>query len=464
MTTSDPLSVAADFARRYLAGIAARPVGSRATPAEMTAALGGPLPEEGVDPGQVVAELARAADAGIVASGGPRYFGFVVGGSLPAAVGADWLTSVWDQNAGLYVLGPAAAVVEDVAAGWLLSLFGLPATASVGFVTGCQMANATCLAAARNAVLRREGWDVEQRGLFGAPEIEVIVGAEAHVTIFTALRLLGMGAARVRAVAVDGQGRMRPDALREAITGTAGPAIVCAQLGNVNTGACDPLEEIAPLARARGAWLHVDGAFGLWAATSPRRRGLTAGAALADSWATDAHKWLNVPYDSGIAIVADPAAHRAATAATAAYLVKGGDGRRDAEDWTPEFSRRARGFPVYAALRSLGRRGVGSLVDRCCELAEQMAGRLRAAPGVAVLNEVVLNQVLVRFTPLFPVGGDADAFTDAVIARVQEEGTCWLGGTTWRGSRAMRVSVSNWSTTAADVERSAAAILKAARG
>jgi len=464
MTTSDPLSVAADFARRYLAGIAARPVGSRATPAEMTAALGGPLPEEGVDPGQVVAELARAADAGIVASGGPRYFGFVVGGSLPAAVGADWLTSVWDQNAGLYVLGPAAAVVEDVAAGWLLSLFGLPATASVGFVTGCQMANATCLAAARNAVLRREGWDVEQRGLFGAPEIEVIVGAEAHVTIFTALRLLGMGAARVRAVAVDGQGRMRPEALREAITGAAGPAIVCAQLGNVNTGACDPLEEIAPLARARGAWLHVDGAFGLWAATSPRRRGLTAGAALADSWATDAHKWLNVPYDSGIAIVADPAAHRAATAATAAYLVKGGDGRRDAEDWTPEFSRRARGFPVYAALRSLGRRGVGSLVDRCCELAEQMAGRLRAAPGVAVLNEVVLNQVLVRFTPLFPVGGDADAFTDAVIARVQEEGTCWLGGTTWRGSRAMRVSVSNWSTTAADVERSAAAILKAARG
>jgi len=462
MTTSDPLSVAADFARRYLAGIAARPVGSRATPAEMTAALGGPLPEEGVDPGQVVAELARAADPGIVASGGPRYFGFVVGGSLPAAVGADWLTSVWDQNAGLYVLGPAAAVVEDVAAGWLLSLFGLPATASVGFVTGCQMANATCLAAARNAVLRRAGWDVEQRGLFGAPEVEVIVGAEAHVTIFTALRLLGMGAARVRAMAVDGQGRMRPDALREAITGASGPAIVCAQLGNVNTGACDPLEEIAPLARARGAWLHVDGAFGLWAATSPRRRGLTAGAALADSWATDAHKWLNVPYDSGIAIVADAAAHRAATAATAAYLVKGGDGRRDAEDWTPEFSRRARGFPVYAALRSLGRRGVASLVDRCCELAEQMAGLLRAAPGVQVLNEVVLNQVLVRFTP--PHGGDADAFTDAVIARVQEDGTCWLGGTTWRGSRAMRVSVSNWSTTAADVERSAAAILKAARG
>ena len=461
MSPSDPLTVAAEYARRYLASITERPVGSKATPAEMHAALGGPLPDDGVDAARVVAELARAADAGIVASGGPRYFGFVVGGSLPAAVGADWLTSVWDQNAGLYVLGPAAAAVEDVAAGWLLDLFGLPAAASVGFVTGCQMANATCLAAARGAVLRRAGWDVEQRGLFGAPEIDVIVGAEAHVTIFTALRLLGMGAARVRAVAVDGQGRMRPDALREATAGASGPAIICAQLGNVNTGACDPLEEIAPLARARGAWLHVDGAFGLWAATSPTRRRLTAGAALADSWATDAHKWLNVPYDSGIAIVADPAAHRAATAATAAYLVKGGDGRRDAEDWTPEFSRRARGFSVYAALRSLGRRGVAALVDRCCDLAKLMAERLRAAPGVEILNEVALNQVLVRFTP--PRGEDADGFIDKVIARVQADGTCWLGGTTWRGHRAMRVSVSNWSTTAADVERSAGAILKAAR-
>src|SRR5712691_7689834 len=466
MTTSDPLSVAAEAARRFLAGVADRPVGSAATPAELTAALGGPLPEDGVDAARVVADLARAADPGIVASAGPRYFGFVVGGSLPAAVGADWLTAAWDQNAGLYVLGPAAAVVEDVAAGWLLDLFGLPASASVGFVTGCQMANATCLAAARHAVLRRAGWDVEQRGLFGAPEIEVIVGAEAHVTIFTALRLLGLGAARVRTAAADEQGRMRPEALRDALAGGAaegggGPAIVCTQLGNVNTGACDPLEEIAPLAHGRGAWLHVDGPFGLWAAATPRYRHLTAGAALADSWATDAHKWLNVPYDSGVAIVADAAAHRAAFTATAAYLVKGGDGRRDAEDWTPEFSRRARGFPVYAALRSLGRRGVAALVDRCCDLARLMAERLRAVPGAEILNDVVLNQVLVRFRPA--AGGDPGAFTQAVIARVQQDGTCWLGGTTWRGSPAMRISVSNWSTTAADVERSAAASLKEAR-
>jgi len=462
MTTSDPLTVAADLARRYLAGVAARPVGSTATPAELTAALGGPLADDGADPAQVIADLARAADPGLVASAGPRYFGFVVGGSHPAAVGADWLTAAWDQNAGLYVLSPAAAVVEDVAAGWLLDLFGLPASASVGFVTGCQMANATCLAAARNAVLRRAGWDVEQRGLFGAPEIEVIVGGDAHVTIFTSLRLLGMGAGRVRTVAADDQGRMQPDALRDALAGGSAPAIVCAQVGNVSTGACDSLEAIAPLARARGAWLHVDGAFGLWAATSPRRRHLTAGASQADSWATDAHKWLNVPYDSGVAIVADPAAHRAALGASAAYLVKGSDGRRDAEDWTPEFSRRARGFPVYAALRALGRRGVAALVDRCCDLARLMADRLRAAPGVEILNDVVLNQVLVRFQP--SGGGDPGAFTQAVIARVQQDGTCWLGGTMWRGSPAMRISVSNWSTTAADVERSAAAILRAARG
>jgi len=464
MTTPDPLSVAAEAARRFLAGVADRPVGSAATPAELTAALGGPLPEDGVDAARVVADLARAADPGIVASAGPRYFGFVVGGSLPAAVGADWLTTAWDQNAGIYVLSPAAAVVEDVAAGWLLDLFGLPASASVGFVTGCQMANATCLAAARNAVLRRAGWDVEQRGLFGAPQIEVIVGGDAHVTIFTSLRLLGLGAARVRTVAADEQGRMRPDALRDALAGGTGggPAIVCAQLGNVNTGACDSLEEIAPLAHGRGAWLHVDGAFGLWAATSPRHRHLTAGAARADSWATDAHKWLNVPYDSGVAIVTDSAAHRAAFTATAAYLVKGGDGRRDAEDWTPEFSRRARGIPVYAALRSLGRRGVAALVDRCCDLARLMAERLRAVPGAEILNDVVLNQVLVRFRPA--AGGDAGAFTQAVITRVQQDGTCWLGGTTWHGAAAMRVSFSNWSTTAADVERSAEAILRAAAG
>lgn len=461
---SDPLAAldaAVRAARAYLAGLPARPVGARASLEELRAALGGPLPESGADAAQVVADLARNAEAGIVASAGPRYFGFVVGGSVPAALAADWLTSAWDQNAGIYVLSPAASVVEEVAIRWLLELFGLPPQSSLGFVTGCQMANATCLAAARHAVLRKAGWDVEQQGLYGAPEIDVIVGGEAHITIFAALRYLGLGAARVRAVAVDGQGRMRADRLREALAGTVGPAIVCAQAGNVNTGAFDPLDDIATITRARGAWLHVDGAFGLWAATSPKLRALTRGLERADSWATDAHKSLNVPYDNGIAIVADAQAHRAAMTSTAAYIVKAGDDRRDPDDWTPEFSRRARGFTVYAAIRALGKRGVVEMVERSCSEAREMADRLRKAPGVEVLNEVVYNQVLVRFHP--EGGGDPDAHTRGVIDRVQREGTCWLAGTTWQGKSAMRISVSGWSTSADDIARSADVILRATR-
>jgi len=457
----DVLDAAAHAARAYLSSVAARPVRARATIEELRAGLGGPLPERGQDATQVVTELARAADGGIVASAGPRYFGFVIGGSLPAALGAEWLTAAWDQNAGIYATSPAAAIVEEIAARWLLELLGLPGAASVGFVTGGQMANTTCLGAARHGVLRRAGWDVEQRGLYGAPEIEVIVGEEAHVTIYCALRHLGLGAARVRTVAVDRQGRIRPDGVREALERGTGPAIVCVQAGNVNTGACDPLEEIVAAARPRAAWVHVDGAFGLWAAASPAHRALLAGAPACDSWATDAHKWLNVPYDSGIAIVADSAAHRAAFTATAAYLEKAQDERRDPEDWTPEFSRRARGFAVYAALRSLGREGVAGLVDRCCDHARSMAERLRDA-GTEILNDVVLNQVLARFTP--PGGGDADAFTRGVVERVQRDGTCWLSGTTWQGKAAMRVSVSGWNTSPDDIARSAEAILRAARG
>jgi len=323
------------------------------------------------------------------------------------------------------------------------------------------MANFTCLAAARHAVLARAGWDVEECGLQGAPGVTVVVGDEAHATIFSALRFLGLGAGTARRVATDGQGRMRADALRDILGTCDGPTIVCAQAGNVNTGAFDPLEEIVALARARDAWLHVDGAFGLWAAASPAHRHLTTGVAGADSWASDGHKWLNVPYDSGFAIVADPAAHRAAMSIGAAYLVADDTGRRDALDWVPELSRRARGFPVYAALRALGRRGVAELVARCCTLARRMAEVLGAAPGVEILNDVVLNQVLVRFTP--PGGGDADAFTRTVIERVQEDGTCWLAGTTWHGRGAMRVSVCNWSTTAADIDRSAETILRLSR-
>jgi glutamate/tyrosine decarboxylase-like PLP-dependent enzyme len=449
------------LARGFLDGLAQRPVRARASLSELRAAFGQELGAEGVPPGQVVEDLARAAEPGLVASAGPRYFGFVIGGSLPAALAADWLTSAWDQNGGLYATSPAASVVEEVASRWLLDLLGLPQTASVGFVTGCQMANFVGLAAGRHALLARAGWNVEEDGLQGAPPIQVIVGAEAHVTIFSSLSLLGLGARCARRVATDGQGRLRPDALQRELAACDGPTLVCAQAGNVNTGAFDPMEEIAALAHARGAWLHVDGAFGLWAAASPERRGLVQGVALADSWATDAHKWLNVPYDCGLAMVADPVAHRAALLSRASYLVQTAGAERDPFDWTPEFSRRARGFTVYAALRSLGRRGVAELVDRCCRIAGRMAERLAAAPGVRVLNDVALNQVLVRFEP--PSGGDADAFTRAVIARVQQDGVCWLGGTRWHEQEAMRISVSGWATTEADADRSAEAILAAAR-
>jgi glutamate/tyrosine decarboxylase-like PLP-dependent enzyme len=447
----------AGLAGDFLATLPERKVFPGASADELRKALGGALPLDGEDPLRVVENLARAADAGMVASAGPRYFGFVVGGSLPAALAADWLVTAWDQDAGLYVLGPAAAVVEDVAAGWVLELLGLPRSASVGFVTGGQMANFTGLAAGRHAVLAAVGWDVEEQGLSGAPPVNVVVGAEAHVTVFSSLRMLGLGMGRALPVKADEQGRMRPDALKEALARLEGPTIVCAQAGNVNSGGFDPLDEITAIAHARGAWVHVDGAFGLWAAASESHRHLVRGADQADSWATDAHKWLNVPYDSGIAIVRDPAAHRTPMTLRAAYLQKGG-GERDASDWVPESSRRARGVPVYAALRSLGRQGVAGLVDRCCALASRMGQRLGAAPGVRILNDVVLNQVLVRFE-----NGreDGDALTKAVIAQVQRDGVCWMGGTRWHGQEAMRVSVSGWATTERDIDLSAEAVLSA---
>jgi glutamate/tyrosine decarboxylase-like PLP-dependent enzyme len=460
--TEDRLLVrVADLARHFLESLPQRPVGARADLSSLRRALGGPLSAEGADPVNVVEHLAAAADPGLVASAGPRYFGFVIGGSLPAALAADWLASAWDQDAGLYACGPAAAVVEEVAAGWLLDLLALPPTASVGLVTGGQMANFTGLAAARHAVLARAGWDVEEDGLTGAPAVNVVIGDEAHVTILTALRMLGLGSRRAVRVATDGQGRMRADELRRALAPLQGPTIVCAQAGNVNTGAFDPVGEIADATHERDGWVHVDGAFGLWAAASRELSHHTRGVERADSWATDGHKWLNVPYDCGIAIVRDPAAHKTAMTLRAAYLVQSTGAERDPQDWTPEFSRRARGFTVYAALKSLGRDGVASLVERCCRLARRMADRLAAAPGVRILNEVALNQVLVRFEPAGTA--DHDAFTKAVIARVQREGTCWMAGTRWHGMDAMRISVSNWSTADADIDRSAEAILAAAR-
>ena len=450
----------AGLARGFLETLPHRPVGARADLPSLRAALGGSLPAAGADPAAVIEHLAAAAEPGLVASAGPRYFGFVIGGSLPAALAADWLAAVWDQDAGLYACGPAAAVVEEVAAGWLLDLFALPPTASVGFVTGGQMANFTGLAAGRHAVLQRADWDVEEDGLAGAPAVNVMIGDEAHVTILTALRMLGLGSRRVVRVAADGQGRMRPDALRSALARLEGPTIVCAQVGNVNTGAFDPVGEISDIAHERNGWVHVDGAFGLWAATSPERRDLVRGVERADSWATDGHKWLNVPYDCGIAIVRDAAAHKTAMTGRASYLVQSSGTERDPQDWTPEFSRRARGFAVYAALKSLGRDGVTALVERCCRLARRMADRLAGGPGVRILNEVVLNQVLVRFEA---PGADADALTKAVVARVQREGTCWMAGSRWHGMDAMRISVSNWSTAEPDIDRSAEAILAAAR-
>jgi glutamate/tyrosine decarboxylase-like PLP-dependent enzyme len=459
----------ADLAADFLDGLDTRPVRASASHDELVASMGGELPERGEAAGEVVEHLATIADPGLIGSAGPRYFGFVIGGSLPSALAADWLTSAWDQNAGLYAIGPSASVAEEVAGGWLIDLFGLPPESSVGFSTGATMASFTALAAGRHRVLERTGWNVEEDGLIGAPDIAVVVGAEAHVTIHVSLQMLGLGRNRVHRVAADEQGRMRPDALRETLAGLRDrPVLVCAQSGNVNTGAFDPLPEIVVAVRELpNAWLHVDGAFGLWAAVSPELRGLTDGLADADSWTTDAHKWLNVPYDSGIAIVADAAAHHAAMTLGAAYYVETAGAERDPYNWVAESSRRARGFPIYAALRELGRDGLTEMIERCCAIARRMADGLRDAPGVTILNDVVLNQVLVRIAPPSSDGSAADpaavdAFTREVIAAVQADGTCWLGGTTWHGMAAMRISVSNWSTTEHDAELSIAAIRRCA--
>jgi glutamate/tyrosine decarboxylase-like PLP-dependent enzyme len=432
-----------------------RHVGGTATRAQLTAALGGALPSGGSDPSTVLEQLAAEVDAGLVASAGPRYFGFVTGGAVPVSVGAEWLAAAWDQNASLFVMSPPAAVLEDIVAGWLLELLGLPRGSGVGFVTGAQMANFTCLGAPRHQVLRRVGWIVETQGLQRAPRVRVIAGADAHVSVFGALRYLGFGSDEVELVASDHQGRMRPDALAAALGRDDGPTIVCAQAGNVNTGASDPLEAIVIAAHTRGAWVHVDGAFGLWAAAVPELRDQLRGVEQADSWATDAHKWLNVPYDSGLAIVADTAPHRAAMSLQASYLQRGGDEDRIGSDWVPESSRRARAIPLYALIRTLGRDGIAELVRRNCALARRMAARLRSEPGVSIVNEVVLNQVLAHFA--------SDAVTRGVIARVQSEGICWAGGASWRNQQVMRISVSNWSTTEADIDRSAAAMLRCYR-
>jgi glutamate/tyrosine decarboxylase-like PLP-dependent enzyme len=449
----ETLSIAA----AYLDGLPGRPVGARASVEELRKRLRAPLPSAGIDPATVIREMARDVDGGLVASAGPRYFGFVTGGSLPAALAADWLTSAWDQNAVLSIASPAAGVVEETVSEWILELLDLPRESSVGFVTGCQMANFTCLAAARHEVLKNAGWDVEASGLFGAPPVTVAAGEEAHATLFAALRMLGLGTARVIRVPADDQGRMDPSGLEKALRGVCGPAIVCLQAGNVNTGAFDPCKTLIPLARAKGAWVHVDGAFGLWGRLSPGLAAETAGIEHADSWATDAHKWLNVPYDSGIAIVKNEAAHRASMALSAPYYIAAPEEVRDPSQWVPESSRRARAFALYAAIRSLGREGLSEMVERHCRQARLMADLLREDPRIEIANEVVLNQVLVRF---LPEGDrvDTDAYNRKITALVQEEGTCWAGGSFWKGRAAMRISVSGWPTADEDIRVSAAAI------
>jgi len=442
------LDDAAARAKRYLATLDDRGVAPSPTALRALVSLDEPLPADPTDPAEVLARLDDIVSPATMAMAGRRFFGFVIGGSLPAALAANWLAAAWDQNAGLYAATPGVSHLESVALRWLNELFGLPAATEGAFVTGGTMANFTALAAARHHVLREAGWDVEADGLFNAPAVTVVVGEEAHPTLFKSLGLLGFGRNRVVRVPVDGQGRMRADRL-PALTG---PTIVCTQAGNVNTGAFDPVAEICARVDGRNAWIHVDGAFGLWARTAPSRQSLATGIELADSWATDAHKWLNVPYDSGLAFVKRPGVLPAAMAITAAYLPSV-SGHRTPSDFTPELSRRARGVEVWAALRSLGRSGVADLIERTCSHARLFAQRLGAA-GHEILNEVVLNQVLVSF-------GSPER-TERVIARIQQDGTCWCGTTFWQGRRAMRISVSSWATTAEDVERSAAAIVRCA--
>jgi glutamate/tyrosine decarboxylase-like PLP-dependent enzyme len=407
-----------------------------------------PLPEESTDPDEVLRILDEVGSPATLASPGGRFFGFVIGGTLPVTIAANWLAGAWDQNTGLYHITPCTATLEKVAAKWLLDVLGLPAGSGCGFVTGATVANFTALAAARHEVLKKTGWDVEADGLFGAPPITVMITQEAHPTLFKSLGLLGLGRTRVVKIPTDDQGRMRVDV----IPPISGPTIVCTQVGNINTGAFDPVGEICDLAHEAGAWIHVDGAFGLWAAAAPSRRSLTEGMERADSWATDAHKWLNVPYDSGLAFVRDPDALRAAMAITAEYLPTATE-HRNPSDYTPELSRKARGIEVWAALRCLGRKGVADMIERCCRHARRFAEGLGEA-DFEILNDVVLNQVLVSF-------GDPET-TNRVIRIIQEDGTCWCGGTEWHGRTAMRISVCSWATTDEDVERSLDSMLRAA--
>jgi glutamate/tyrosine decarboxylase-like PLP-dependent enzyme len=449
------LGLALEHALGHLENLDRLPVEATAGLEEVRSRLARELNATELPPEQVITELVRDVDGALIGSAGGRFFAWVVGGSLPAALAADWLTAAWEQNAGIYAAGPAAAVVEETAGAWLKDLLGIPATASFAFVTGCQMSHATCLAAARHALLERRGWDVERLGLYGAPAVRIFTSAERHGSLDRAVRFLGMGLDQIVQLPTDSQGKLVPEAVEEALAANGGaPAIVLLMAGDLHIGAYDSFDTIIPIARRYGAWVHVDGAFGLWAAASPRYRHLLSGAASADSWATDGHKWLNVPYDCGYAFVADPAAHRGAMSHREAYLAVSTAGR-DQMDWNPEWSRRARGFPTYAALRQLGRDGIAALVERCCDHARALVLGIGGLPAAEVVWEPVINQGLVRFLDPRPgaSAGDHDRRTDEVIGRILASGEAYFGGSTWRGRRVMRISVCNWQTTAGDVDR-----------
>jgi len=453
------LEVTLRHAQAYLAELGASPVGATADLATLRRRLGKPLAEHGVAPDAVIDELVADAGAGLLGSAGGRFFGWVLGGSLPAAIGADWLATIWDQNAALHACSPAAGVAEEVAGRWLQDLLRLPADSSFGFVTGCQMAHVTCLAAARHALLGAHGWDVEAQGLAGAPAVRILASDVHHGSIERAVALLGLGRQNITPLATDALGRVEPAQLARALAAAPQrPAIVVLQAGDICTGAFDDFATLIPMARRAGAWVHIDGAFGLWAAASPRYRHLVGGVEAAHSWATDGHKWLNVPFDCGYAFVADPPAHRAAVSHRASYLTHAADAR-DQLDWNPDWSRRARGFSTYAALRQLGRTGVAALVERCCDHAGALARGLGALPEAELITSPIINQALVRFRD--PRGGageaDHDRRTDQVIDAINATGEAFFSGATWRGRRVMRISVCNWRTNDDDVARAIAA-------
>jgi glutamate/tyrosine decarboxylase-like PLP-dependent enzyme len=460
MTQPNVLSAAADHAARYLEQLPSRPIAATASLAELRRRLGKPLPEAGLDAATVIDELVRDTEGGLMGSTSGRFFGWVIGGTLPAAIAADWLTSTWDQNAASNLTAPAEAVVEDVCGEWLKQLLGLPKAASFAFVTGCQMAHTTALAAARHKLLRDSGWDVEAAGLAGAPPLTILTTENRHESILRSARLLGVGTNAIKYVGTDNMGRLRPAALTDELQRLGGaPAVVWLQAGDLNTGVFDPFTEACAVAHAAKAWVHVDGAFGLWAATSTRHRHLLEGVEQADSWATDGHKWLNLPFDSGMVFVAHAAAHRAAFAQDASYSVPHED-LRNQKDWNPEWSRRGRGFPAYAAVRSLGRAGIGEIVERCCAFAERLVHEIGALPGAEVVAAPVINQGLVRF---LRADGNHDRATDEVSRAIQKKGVAWFGGVTWNGRRVMRISVCNWATTERDIDQTVASVAEVLR-